>query len=85
MSNWPDWWEWELDVSNPHLREQMVVRRFNEVDLRGMMESGTKVRPDHEPGRWVLETQFDDEDWEVVLEPDEPRKRLVVVTAYAVY
>lgn len=84
MAEWPDWWDWDLDVANPHLREKMIVRRFNEADLRGMMESASVLRPDFEPGRWVLETRFDNEDWEVIVEPDEGRLRLIVVTAYQV-
>lgn len=39
MPERPEWWEYELDVSNPHLREKMIVRRFNEVDLRDMMDA----------------------------------------------
>lgn len=85
MPDWPAWWHWELDVSNPHLRERMIVRRFNETDLRGMMQDGSALRPDIEPGRWLLKTRFDDADWEIVLEPDERRLRLIVVTAYEVY
>lgn len=85
MSDWPEWWEWELDVSNPHLRERMAERRFNETDLRDMMGRGSALKPDYEPDRWVLETTFENAPWEVVLEPDEGRARLVVVTAYEVY
>jgi hypothetical protein len=38
---WPDWWEWELDCSNPHLAKRMVDRSFNEADLRDMLERAT--------------------------------------------
>lgn len=85
MPERPEWWEYELDVSNPHLREKMIVRRFNEVDLRDMMEHGLALKPDYEPGRWILETTFENAPWEVVLEPDNGRMRLIVVTAYEVY
>jgi len=37
-TGWPEWWDWELDLS-PHLLERMVDRGFSEVDLRRMMES----------------------------------------------
>ena len=85
MSEWPDWWEWELDVRSPHLRDRMRRRSFTEIDLRDMMERASGLRPDHEPGRWVLETRFEGEEWEVIVEPDEDRKITVVITAYDVY
>jgi hypothetical protein len=34
---WPDWWEWEPELS-PHLLKRMADRRFTEVDLREMLE-----------------------------------------------
>lgn len=43
------------------------------------------MKPDYEPGRWILETTFENAAWEVVLEPNEGSKRLIVVTAYEVY
>ncbi|MCC6574691.1 MAG: hypothetical protein IT462_12990 [Planctomycetes bacterium] len=85
MPKWPDWWEWELDVSNPHLRDNMVIRRFSEVDLRDMMENARKLARDVVPGRWIVETRFDSADWEVIVEPDAVKQRLIVVTAYEVY
>lgn len=30
---WPDWWEWEIDLT-PHLLKRMEDRDFSEVDLR---------------------------------------------------
>lgn len=47
-----------------------------------MLEGGKAFRPDVAPGRWVIETRFRREDWEVVVEPDNETERLVVVTAY---
>ena len=35
---WPDWWEWELELS-PHLEKRMVDRDFTELDLRTMLEN----------------------------------------------
>ena len=37
---WPEWWEWELDISD-HANEYMPVREFTEIDLRRMMEQRT--------------------------------------------
>ncbi|HEY1684624.1 MAG TPA: hypothetical protein VGG19_07680 [Tepidisphaeraceae bacterium] len=50
--NWPEWWHWELDCSNPHLAKRMMDRSFNETDLRQMLESAKSYQPDHTPGRW---------------------------------
>jgi len=34
QENWPDWWDLELDCSNPHLAKRMIDRSFNEIELR---------------------------------------------------
>ncbi|MBI5528541.1 MAG: DUF4258 domain-containing protein [Deltaproteobacteria bacterium] len=78
---WPDWWEWELEFT-PHLEKRMEDRDFNEVELRGMLEIAGAFRADTVPGRWVVETRHRGGDWEVIVEPDESEKLLVVVTAY---
>ncbi len=83
MSNWPDWWEWELEIS-PHMLKRMIDRRFSETDLRTMMEHATTFRPDSEPGRWVVEAKHDSRAWQVVVEPDTIDKLLVVITAFPV-
>lgn len=54
--NWPDWWYWELNCSNPHLLKRMTDRSFTEVDLREMLESATSFSPDRAPERWLIET-----------------------------
>lgn len=46
---WPEWWNWELELS-PHLLKRMVDRRFTEVDLRRMLQVATRLRWDIEPG-----------------------------------
>jgi len=63
----------------------MVDRRFNELDLRTMLERAHNLREDVVLGRWVVETRFRRRPWEVVVEPDVRREVLVVVTAYAVW
>ena len=83
MIEWPVWWSWELELS-PHLLKRMVDRRFNEPELRLMLEGASGYHQDHEPGRWVAETTHAGHVWEVIVEPDPQEKVLVVVTAYPV-
>lgn len=78
---WPDWWSLEIELT-PHLIKRMADRRFNEVDLRIMMEGATGVHANHEEGRFVVETSRDGRPWEVVVEPWAERNALIVVTAY---
>ena len=61
----------------------MEVRGFNEVELRHMLERARSYRQDVVEGRWVMETSWRARPWEVIVEPDEDRRLLVVVTAYA--
>ena len=79
---WPEWWDWELDLS-PHLFKRMDDRRFTEIDLRAMLENAAGLRTDTESGRWIVETRFRNHNWEVVVEPDQEARVLVVITAYA--
>ena len=80
---WPEWSEWELDISD-HVAEAMPIREFTEVDLRRMMEHARSCAPDIEEGRWRIETSFQGQPWEVIVEPVPEKKLLVVVTAYDV-
>jgi hypothetical protein len=82
--NWPAWWEWEIECSNPHLIKRMADRGFSEIVLREMLESAKDFRPDHETGRYVVETMRGGRAWEVVVEPDAADELLIVVTAYPV-
>src|SRR2546421_1176896 len=82
QQNWPQWWQWELDCSNPHLAKRMIDRSFSETDLREMLEAATAYRPDVAAGRWVIETMRLAVQWEVVVEPEIPTQQLIVVTAY---
>ncbi len=83
MNEWPEWWEWELELS-PHLLKRMLDRSFSEVDLRVMMEGASSFREDRQPGRWVVETEREAKPWEVIVEPDSADSLLVVITAYPV-
>lgn len=84
MIEWPGWWSWEIAFS-PHLLKRMIDRRFNEADLRLMLENATGYHEDHEAGRWGIETTHNGRSWEVIVEPLPEEQVLVVVTAYPVY
>jgi hypothetical protein len=62
----------------------MDDRRFTELDLRRMMQHAGGHREDIVEGRWVIETRHRRRAWEVIVEPDQERQLLVVVTAYPV-
>ncbi len=80
---WPAWWAWEIELT-PHVEKRMEDRGFTEVGLRSMMHRARGLRPDIAEGRWVVETRFGKRRWEVIVEPDSHKRRIVVVTAYAV-
>lgn len=63
----------------------MGDRRFDEIDLRRMLERATGYREDIVEGRWAIETKHRRRPWEVIVEPDSERLLLVVVTAYPVW
>ena len=83
MTDWPEWWQWEVQLS-PHVLRRMLDRGFSETDLRLMMADAVALRPDEQPGRFVLETAHNHASWEIIVEPDAADRLLVVVTAYAV-
>ena len=83
MAKWPEWWEWELELS-PHLLKRMVDRGFSEVDLRLMMERARVLRETGDPERWIVETTRNSVPWEIIVEPDLIDRLLVVITAYPV-
>jgi len=62
----------------------MEDRRFNEVDLRRMLEYAHGYRPDAVESRFLIEVRHGGAPWEVIVEPDESRLLLVVITAYPV-
>jgi hypothetical protein len=81
--DWPDWWSWDLELT-PHLFQRMLDRRFNEVDLRLMLDAAVDLRDDREGGRFRIETTLDGRPREVVVEPSSAEQVLIVVTAYPV-
>ena len=62
----------------------MEDRAFNEIDLRRMLEHAGGHRADILEGRFVIEVRHAGTSWEVIVEPDELRQLLVVITAYPV-
>jgi hypothetical protein len=79
--DWPEWWDWESELI-PHLMKRMQDRCFSELDLRIMMEEAIALREESEPGRWVVETRYGSQRWEVIVEPDVVARSLIVITAY---
>jgi hypothetical protein len=80
---WPEWWQWELELS-PHLLKRMVDRRFTEVDLRRMLKVAQRYRKDVVVNRWVVVTRHRRRRREIIVEPDWDARLLVVVAAYPV-
>jgi hypothetical protein len=62
----------------------MADRDFTELDVRSMLQGATRVRPDVEPGRWVVSTRRRRRRWEVIVEPDFEVQALIAITAYPV-
>lgn len=60
----------------------MEDRDFTEVDLRQMLWTASGFREDIIDGRWIIETRFRGESWEIIVEPEVQQRRLVVITAY---
>lgn len=79
--SWPVWWEWELELT-PHLYKRMLDRSFSEVDLRKMLHLAQALVPDVVEGRYRAVTRFEGQGWEVIVEPDDEAKVLVVITAF---
>lgn len=82
-SAWPEWWEWEIELT-PHLLKRMLDRRFTEVDLRQMLQIASAYGPDVCEGRFSIDTRQEGKPWQVIVEPDAEDLLLVVVTAYPV-
>lgn len=62
----------------------MEDRACNEVDVRRMLEHASGHRADILEGRFVIEVRHASRPWEIIVEPDELRQLLVVITAYPV-
>jgi hypothetical protein len=62
----------------------MEDRRFNEIELRRMLERASGYRRDVVADRWIIETRHGRRPWEVIVEPLIPEELLLVITAYPV-
>jgi hypothetical protein len=62
----------------------MEDRAFDEIDLRRMLEYASGLRADILEGRFVIDVTHAERPWEVIVEPDDVRRLLVVITAYPV-
>lgn len=62
----------------------MEDRDFNEVELRQMLIEASSYRENVIFDRWVIETRHRNSRWEIIVEPDGLRRRLVIITAYPV-
>ena len=80
-AGWPAWWEWTLELSG-HVQARMEERGFNELDLRSMLEHAQLLIPDRVAGRWAVSSRHSGKRWLVIVEPDEARRRLIVITAF---
>lgn len=60
----------------------MIDRGFNEVDLRQMIEEAISYRKSAAVGRFVIQSRYNGDNWEVVVEPDFLATQLLVITAY---
>lgn len=62
----------------------MEGRGFNEIDLRRMLEHADGYLADIFEGGFVIEARHAGQSWQVIVEPDEMRQLLLVITAYPV-
>ncbi len=83
MREWPEWWNHEL-VLSPHMIERMQEREFSELDLRTMLNDARGYQPSVVSGRFLIESRHARQRWEIVVEPDELERTLIVITAYGV-
>ena len=77
---WPDWWEWEIEVSS-HCLKRMSERGFNEIDLRAMLDDAEQIH-EQTHGTFLVATKLNLRPWEVIVTPDDDLRLIVVVTAY---
>ena len=83
MREWPEWWNYEL-VLSPHMIERMQERKFSELDLRTMLNDAQGYHQSVVSGRFLIESRHARQRWEIVVEPDELERTLIVITAYGV-
>jgi hypothetical protein len=79
----PDWWDFELELS-PHLEDRIILSRFLGGRSPAVIEVAQDLGVGKTPGRWIVRTSHLGEAWDVVVEPDELDRVIVVITAYKV-
>jgi hypothetical protein len=80
---WPDWWDWNFEISG-YAAKRMRQRDVYEAEVRAMLVDATAIKPAKDPGGRVVTTSKDESEWKIVLEPDESRSIIEVVTVYKV-
>jgi hypothetical protein len=83
MPTFPWWWSWELSFTR-HMKRRMPERRVTELDLRAMLERGSRLEPSDTAGRFLVHTRHAGRPWIVVVEPEADTRLLAVITAYEV-
>ncbi|MFW6162793.1 MAG: hypothetical protein ACODAJ_08465 [Planctomycetota bacterium] len=78
-----EWLEWDVEISY-HAHRRSGLRGFNEIDLRAMVEDAAGFEPSPVEGRFVLYSGLGQENWAIVVEPDDEERKLIVVTAWRV-
>jgi hypothetical protein len=82
VTSLPSWFAWPIEIS-PHATRRMPVRGFTEIDVRGMLDTPIEVIPDACPGRYLARCLWVGRRWDVILEPDDLTRIVIVVTAYS--
>lgn len=63
MSEAPDWWTWEIELTS-HVFKRMVDRGFNEIELGTMLGDATQwIEQSH--GTWIVSCRLGGAAWEV--------------------
>ncbi|MEO0588300.1 MAG: hypothetical protein AAF078_11755 [Planctomycetota bacterium] len=77
---WPQWWQWDLSLS-PRLSESLDDLGVSEPDVLTMLELADRFRPARVAGRYVVEAEHADTDWDVTIEPDTARGQVTIISA----
>ncbi|MEM6332889.1 MAG: hypothetical protein AAF823_06065 [Planctomycetota bacterium] len=77
---WPAWWQWDLSLS-PRMAESLSDLGVTEPDVLTMLELADRFRPARVAGRYVVEAEHADTDWDITIEPDRERNTLTIVSA----
>jgi hypothetical protein len=81
MPRRPEWWDWELELSD-HVKYRMLTRAFTEIEIRTMLMHPTSIRASAHRERWIMASRHARQRWEIVVQPDYAERKIVVVTVY---